>query len=118
MLVVPAVSSEMMSIARAVAYRPGRRDIINTMMQEHRDFDFDDVYAAAQRLYALSYILANTNTFDPWIAPPAPGEAYSEISPALWQVVATARLERDEEELFTQARFDSEDLRNSLKLGC
>jgi hypothetical protein len=41
----------------------------------------------------------------------------SEISLAIWQAVATAPLERDEEDFYTQARFDAEELRRSMRLA-
>jgi hypothetical protein len=56
-MIVPQVSAELMIITHAMANRPGRRDIINTMPQEHTKSDFDAIYAATQRLYAFAQLL-------------------------------------------------------------
>jgi hypothetical protein len=116
-MLVPQVSAELMIITQAVANKPGHADIINTMLKEHTMFGFDAVYAATQRLYAFAHALANTDAFDCWISPPGPGEIYSEINPAVWEAVATAPLERLEEDLYTQARFDAEEIRRSVRLA-
>ncbi len=116
-MIVPQVSAELMIITHAVANQPGRRDIVNTILREHTMFDFDAIYAATQRLYAFAHALADSDTFDIWVAPPGPGEIYSEINPAVWQVVATARLEWDEEDLYTETRFDPDVLQKSLRLA-
>jgi hypothetical protein len=114
-MLVPQVSAELMMIAHNAATKAGRVDVIDTMLKEHSIFEFDDIYAATQRLYAFSHVLATSNDFDRWIVPPALGHIYSEIDPIIWQAVATTKLERNDEELFTQAKFDSVELQQFLQ---
>lgn len=120
-MLVPQVSTELMMITYAVATKRDRRGVINTMLQEHSMFDFEDIYAATQRLYALADALRGSDALDPWIIPPAPGEIYSDLSPAMWQAVATARLEASDdpgaEGAYMLARFKAEDLRRSIRLA-
>ena len=119
-MLVPQVSAELMMIAYAVATKRDRRGVINTMLQEHSMFDFEDIYAATQRLYALADALRGSDALDPWIIPPAPGGIYNDLSPAIWQAVATARLEAappDAEAAYMLARFKAEDLTGAIRLA-
>ena len=113
MLVRP-VSVELLMITQAIANRQSRPDLIEAVLQEHK-FGFEDVYAATQRLYAFSHALACSPILDVWIMPPSQGEIYSQISPALWEAVAAARLEYSENDPFSQVTFAIGDLEQFMR---
>jgi len=113
MLVRP-VSVELLMITQAIANRRNRHDVIEAVLQEHK-FGFEEVYAATQRLYAFSHALAGSPLLDAWIMPPSRGDIYSEISPALWEAVASARLEYSENDPFSEAMFDIGDLQQFIQ---
>jgi hypothetical protein len=54
---VPPVPVELLLAGHEIANRPGRQCVINTLLAEQRPYGFDLIYAAPQRICALTEAL-------------------------------------------------------------
>jgi hypothetical protein len=71
-----------MLLANEAYSRPGQGvDVINTLLHEQRQFQFEDIYAATQRLRALWRAISE-NRLEEWTAAEA-CDAYGKVSNAL-----------------------------------
>jgi hypothetical protein len=90
-MLVPSVPVELLQRASEIACRRDRRhDPINVLLNERSEDDFPQIFAAVKRMHALSVALRGPGLERLIMSPTANG--YSELSPALWQAAATAKL--------------------------
>lgn len=92
MLLEP-VTPELMVLANEALTRPkGRLDVINTLLQEQRQFEFEQIWSAVHRLRAL-WSAVGEHRLEDW-TPRAAGSAYSQVGAALWDAAARAALDQ------------------------
>jgi hypothetical protein len=111
MLLQP-VTPELMLLANEVLTRPQRKlDVINTLLQEQRQFDFDEIWSAHHRLQALWSAISELR-FEEWTLR-VPGSVYCEVSPALWNAAASAALSTGFDDICSSdvLKFDIGELR-------
>lgn len=92
-MIVQQVPLELILLANEALTRPQRRlDVINTLLREQHQFDFEAIYAARHRLTAL-WAAIGEHRLEEW-TPRAPGATYGEVGPALWDAAAKAGLDQ------------------------
>jgi hypothetical protein len=90
---VPQVPVELLKLANEALCRPQPKlDVINTLLREQKPkYQFEEIYAASQRLLAL-WRAIKLHRLEQWTTPP-PGSREGAISDALWMAAAEANLE-------------------------
>jgi hypothetical protein len=85
---VPPVPVELLLAGHEIANRPGRQCVINTLLAEQKPYGFDLIYAATQRICALTEALQSPD-LDEWLVF---GTPYYAVSDALWAAAARVAL--------------------------
>jgi hypothetical protein len=74
---VPSVPVELLLARYEIANRPGRQCVVNTLLAEQKRYGFDLIYAATQRICALTEALQSSD-LDLWLVSGTPYYAVGE----------------------------------------